>query len=106
MNVSFGILPNGSTAPGSTNPIQQINIFVNGSATPQLYDTLPLVNGTATFSGNRHQAAQPPVHVRDRHDRPEPPVGPRRASTFNVTTGTDRPPGVPEQPADVRRTTR
>ncbi len=50
MNVSFGILPNGSTAPGSTNPIQQINIFVNNNPTSQLYDTMPLENGTATFS--------------------------------------------------------
>ena len=50
MNVSFGVLPNGSGAIGSTNPIQQINVYVNGSNTPQLYDTLPLVNGTATFT--------------------------------------------------------
>src|SRR5262249_30909290 len=45
INVSFGIKPNGSTDPFAANPIQQINIYVNGSDTPQLYDTLPMSNG-------------------------------------------------------------
>jgi endoglucanase Acf2 len=86
MNVSFGILPNGSSAPGSTNPIQQINIYVNGSTSPQLYDTMPLLNGTATFSGIAiNQPNVQYTYAIGTTDLNLPAV--RSASTFNVTNG-------------------